>query len=108
MFSGLNKAPKKNRGFTLVELMVVVAVIGILVAVAVPVYSGVQDRAKKGVGEANAEILNRGIAQWEMLENKGAEYVGDNQEDLLEFLGLEKFPDYVEWDSTDGKYVSSP
>jgi hypothetical protein len=47
--------------------MIVVVILGILVAIAIPVYNGVQERARKAVGEANAEMLNRGARQLEWL-----------------------------------------
>ena len=50
---------KKNilqKGFTLVELMVVVAIVGVLSAVALPSLTSAQDRAKDSV--ARAEVVN--------------------------------------------------
>jgi len=47
-----SKGKKKRAGFTLIELMIVVIVVGILAAAAIPIYSRVMDRARASEGKA--------------------------------------------------------
>ena len=55
-----------QKGFTLVELMVVVVILGILVAIAVPLYNAQTEKAKTTTCQANQRIIESAIVQWSM------------------------------------------
>src|SRR5215475_9385448 len=50
-----------QRGFTLIELMIVVAIIGILTAIAFPLYANIQARARVAKAQADARTLGSAV-----------------------------------------------
>lgn len=56
------RARSAERGFTLVELMVVVAVIGVLSTIAIPLYVNVQARGRVAKAQADSRTLASAVS----------------------------------------------
>ena len=85
---------KKNnkKGFTIVELVIVIAVIAILAAVLIPTFTGVTEKAQKSAALQNAE-------------NAWKEFLGeyaDKMDKVQDFDGAIKSGDYF-FEITDGQ-----
>jgi general secretion pathway protein G len=56
----------KNRGFTLVEIMAVVIIIGLLATIAAMNFLGQTDKARVTTTKANLKMLHHAVAQFKM------------------------------------------
>ena len=65
----MNKLLSKKEGFTLIELMIVVAIIGILAAIAIPAFVNYVKRSKTSEAGANLKSLFTGAAAFYEREN---------------------------------------
>ena len=66
------KIKKKRRGFTLIEIVIVITIIGIISSVAVTKYSKVQENAKKNADYVTAANLST-AAVMSLMDGKSAD-----------------------------------
>ena len=74
---------RRQSGFTLIELMIVVVVIGILAAMAIPNFIAMQMRAREGSTKANMHTLQVGAEDYAVQNNS---FYADNVSSLVGLL----------------------
>ena len=52
---------RRIRGFTLLEIIVMIVIIGIMVAVAIPNFSGAQDRSRNSGVQHNLHLIQQAL-----------------------------------------------
>jgi prepilin-type N-terminal cleavage/methylation domain-containing protein len=84
-----------HKAFSLAEIVVTVAIIGVLASIAIPVYSGVTERSRRAVAVDHLESMNRAVANfahtcWKL---PTAAVDGDTADEFLALRSLQwQFP----------------
>ncbi|MDI6815574.1 MAG: type II secretion system protein [Actinomycetota bacterium] len=82
---------RNERGFTLIELMVVILIIGILVAIAVPVFNAARESAYKSTCQANLRTIDGAVETYKA--STGNDYpTAANIEATLEPAYIKQWP----------------
>jgi general secretion pathway protein G len=86
-----SRAAGRNRGFTLIEIMVVISIILILLSVAMPIYSHSLTRKREENLRQNLETLNKVIVQYTLDKQKAPKSL----EDLVEAKYIKTVPEDI-------------
>ena len=77
----MRRIPKQDAGFTLIELMIVMAIIGVLATLAIPSFVGALKQAREAVLKEDLQILRASIDSYTMDKQKAPQSLDDLLQD---------------------------
>ena len=97
-----------KKGFTLLELIIVVIVIGVLATIAIPQYTKAVERAKGGKATSNLNLIRQAehlyranndkyiaISNSNTVAGAGTEFSASDLNDYIELIGVDKDEDWI-------------
>lgn len=102
---------KMKKGFTIVELVIVIAVIAVLTAILVPTFISISNKANEASDKSLVKNLNTALRMAEGDQGKKNETMFDAVEDVKEYAGImlpqfvSKSGDEILWDSVTDEFV---
>ena len=103
---------RSNKGFSLVELIIVIAILGIIALIAVPNLTGIQQRSQVNADLRSAETIGKAVRIWltdgaatgrmDTVEGKWVRY--DKLSEIEQYVSIDLLPKSYAATASDGGY----